>query len=236
MNHARRRRRRLALWSAPPALLALDVAAKLLSVGALGGYAAHAFGTDDQDGAARAASWLQVANLFEPHKAYFASGDAHVLAGDFSAARKDFEAALDAGADTDECRVRVNLVLSVEKLGDAALSAGSKPTAATLFREALDVIESSPAQCAQEGPGNSSGEGKALDSAADRLKAKIAADSGGTAEGEKQAKDSLSEQPQEQLQKLGESARQAQRERAEGQEREEYLHGPENDAGVDRPW
>ncbi|YCH08456.1 tetratricopeptide repeat protein [Arthrobacter sp. alpha11c] len=236
MNNARRRRRRLALWSAPPALLALAVAAKLLSVGALGGYAAQAFETADQDAAAGAASWLHVANLFEPHKAYFASGDVHVLAGDFTAARKDFEAALDAGAGTDECQVRVNLVLSIEKLGDAALAAGNKPMAATLFREALDVLESSPAQCAQEGPGNSSGEGKALDSAMDRLKAKIAADSKGSGEAKKQAKDSPSEPQQEQLQKLGESAQQAQRERTEGQEREEYLRGPENDSSVDRPW
>lgn len=231
---ARRRRRRLALWSAPPALLALAVAAKLLSVGALGGYAAQAFESADHDGAAKAASWLQVANLLEPHKAYFASGDAHVLAGDFTAARKDFEVALDAGASQDECQVRVNLVLSIEKLGDAAIAAGSKPTAATLFREALDVVEASPVQCGQEGPGNSSGEGSALESAADRLKAKIAADSDGR--GEMPAKDAPPDQQQEQLQKLGESAQQAQRERAKGQEREEYLRGPGNGSGVDRPW
>lgn len=236
MNKARRRSRRLALWSAPPALLALAVAAKLLSVGALGGYAAQAFEMADQDGAARASSLLHAANLFEPHKAYFASGDAHVLAGDFTVARKDFEAALDAGAGQDECQVRVNLVLSIEKLGDAALAAGNKPMAATLFREALDVVESAPAKCGQEGSANSSGEGNALDSAADRLKAKIAGDSDGRAEAEKPAKDSPSEQQQEQLQKLGESAQQAQRERTEGQEREEYLRGPGNDSGVDRPW
>jgi tetratricopeptide (TPR) repeat protein len=226
--------RSLALWSIPPALLALAVALKLLSVGALGGYAAHTFGTADQDGAARAASWLQVANLIEPHKAYFASGDAHVLAGDFTAARKDFEAALDAGAGKDECQVRVNLVLSVEKLGDAALAAGNRPTAATLFRDALDVVQSSPAQCGEEGPGNSAGEGRALDSATDRLKAKIAADSKGS--GEVQAKGTLPDQQHEQLQKLGETAQEAQRERAEGQQREEYLRGPANNSGVDRPW
>ncbi|BCW36563.1 hypothetical protein StoSoilA2_26190 [Arthrobacter sp. StoSoilA2] len=235
MKNARRRRRRLALWSAPPALLTLAVAAKLLSVGALGGDAAHAFETADQDRAARAASWLHVANLVEPHKAFFASGDAHVLAGDFTAARKDFEAALDAGAGEDECQVRVNLVLSVEKLGDAALSAGNQQMAATLFREALDLIDSSPSQCAQEGPGNSSGEGRALDSAADRLKAKIAADSDGRAGG-KPAKDTPPDQQQEQLQKLGQNAQQAQRERAEGQQREEYLRGPGNESGVDKPW
>lgn len=236
MKNARRRRRRLALWSAPPALLALAVAVKLLSVGALGGDAAHAFETADQEGAASAASWLHVANLVEPHKAFFASGDAHVLAGDLTAARKDFEAALDAGAGQDECQVRVNLVLSVEKLGDAALSAGNQQIAATLFREALDLIDSSPSQCAQEGPGNSSGEGRALDSAADRLKAKIAVDSDGRAGVEKPAKDTAPDQQQEQLQKLGQSAQQAQRERAEGRQREEYLRGPGNESGVDKPW
>ena len=132
-NNARRRRRRLALWSAPPALLALAVAAKLLSVGVLGASAGQSFDAGEQEGVATAASWLQVANILEPHKGLFVSGDAHVLAGDFAAARKDFESALEVGAGVDECRVRVNLVLSIEKLGDAA---GDPDAAAHLFTEA----------------------------------------------------------------------------------------------------
>lgn len=232
----RRRQRRLALWTAPPALLALAVAAKLLSVGMLGDSAADAYESGKEEGVAAAASLLQLVNVVEPYKAHFTSGDAAVLAGDFTAARKEFEAALQAGSGLDECKVRVNLVLSVEKLGDATATAGDQSEAATLFGEALEITGSSPAQCREEGPGNSAGEGDRLGAATDRLKAKIAAGSPGDGAEKQQDQDAPPTQQPDQLQKLGESAQKAQRERAEGQEREEYLRGPDNGPGVDRPW
>ncbi|PRB41836.1 hypothetical protein CQ020_17350 [Arthrobacter sp. MYb23] len=232
-NNARRRRRRLALWSAPPALLALAVAAKLLSVGVLGASAGQSFDAGEQEGVATAASWLQVANILEPHKGLFVSGDAHVLAGDFAAARKDFESALEMGAGVDECRVRVNLVLSIEKLGDAA---GDPDAAALLFTEAKATVESAPPQCHAAGPANSAGEGESLDAAQERLKGKLSA---GESPGKDPSTSGQATQPppnQEQLQQLEESGRQAQLERSEGQERGEYLRGPDKDPGVNRPW
>ncbi len=232
-NARRRRRRRLALYSAPPALLALAVAAKLLSVGVRGASAAESFDAGEQEGVATAASWLQVANLLEPHKGLFVSGDAHVLAGDFAAARKDFESAWGVGAGIDECRVRVNLVLSIEKLGDAA---GDPDAAARLFTEAKTAAENAPPQCHAEGPANASGEGESLDAAQERLNGKIAA---GESPGKDPSTSGQATQPppnQEQLRQLEESGRQAQLERSEGQERGEYLRGPDKAPGVDRPW
>lgn len=232
-HNARRRRRRLALYSAPPALLALAVAAKLLSVGVLGATAGQSFDAGEQEGVAGASSWLQVANLVEPHKGLFASGDAHVLAGDFAAAREDFEAALEAGPGVDECRVRVNLVLSIEKLGDTA---GDPEAAARLFREAKAGVESAPPQCHAVGPANSAGEGENLDAARDRLNGKISA--GESPRNDPSTSGQATQPPpnQEQLQQLEESGRQAQLERSEGQERGEYLRGPDKAPGVDRPW
>ncbi|MGR0160050.1 hypothetical protein [Paenarthrobacter nitroguajacolicus] len=227
-----RRRRRLALWSAPPALLALAVAAKLLSVGVLGATAVQSFDAGEQEGVARAASWLQVANILEPHKGPFASGDAHVLAGDFAAARRDFESALNAGAGVDNCKVRVNLVLSIEKLGDAA---GDRVAAAQLFREAMATAKGAP-ECHKAGPANASGEGESLDAAEDRLEGKIANGGSSSDQPATSNQETPSTPNQEQLQRLEESAQQAQRERSEGQERGEYLRGPDRDPGVDRPW
>jgi hypothetical protein len=235
MNHnpRRRRRRQLALWSAPPALLALAVAAKLLSVGVLGASAGQSFDAGEQEGAANAASRLLVANLLEPHKGLFASGDAHVLAGDFVSARKDFESALAAGAGVDECKVRVNLVLSIEKLGDGA---GEPDAAAQLFKEAKAAADSAPPQCHSPGPANSAGEGESLDSAQDRLNGKISAGESSSEDPSTSTQDNPSAPNQEQLQRLEENAQQAQRERSEGQERGEYLRGPDKAPGVDRPW
>jgi len=234
MNHNNaRRRRRLALWSAPPALLALAVAAKLLSVGVLGASAGQAFDAGDQERLDSASSWLLVANILEPHKAHFALGDAHVVSGDYAAARKDFESALAAGAGVDECKVRVNLVLSIEKLGD---SAGEPQAAAELFKEAKAAAESAPAQCHAAGPANSAGEGENLDAARDRLDGKIAAGDTAGNDPSPSATDPKASPGQEKLQQLEQNAQQAQRERSEGQQRGDYLRGPDTAPGVDRPW
>jgi len=227
--NSRRRRRNLALWSAPAALLALAAAAKLLSVGILGGSAESSFTAGNQGGVAQAAAWLGAVNVLEPHKAPFASGDANVLSGDFDAARADFEAALRAGAGVDECRIRVNLVLSVEKIADAAPGPQAKDR---LVRDALAVIEAAPVQCHEPGPANSAGEGAALEAAKDRLSGHQG-QSGATQDGAPQP----SAPPQEkQLQQLEESARKAQLERGEGRERDEYLRGPDDSNGVEKPW
>lgn len=232
-NTGRRRRRRLALWSAPPALLALAVAAKLLSVGALGAAAGQSFSSGEQQGVANAASWLHVANILEPYKAHFASGDAHVVGGDPAAAREDFESALEAGAGVDVCKVRVNLVLSIEKMGDGA---AERDAAAQLFSEAMAAAKSAPPECHKAGPANASGEGNSLDAAVNRLAGKIS-DGESPADGESRPDQEASAPPkQEQLRQLEENAQRAQRERSEGKERGEYLRGPDKDPGMDRPW
>lgn len=231
----RRRRRKVALWSAAPGVLAVVVAAKLISVGALGATASDAFRAAEPHGVAQAAAWLMVANAVEPHKASFAAGDAHVLAGDFEAARQDFESALQAGAGADECKVRVNLVLSIEKLGDAKAAAGGKTAAAALLQEALDAAASSAGRCQQAGQSNAAGEGDRLAAAENRLKEKLAADNDASG-GSKPAGEPPAAPEQQQLRKLEESAQQAQRERMEGQERGEYLRGPDSGQGVERPW
>ena len=137
-----RRRRRLLLWSALPVLLALALAAKLLSAAWFAGQASGAFARGDAPAVESAAAVLGVANFLEPHKAPFAAGDALALSGDYAGARTAFEAALAAAPAADECRVRVNLALSIERLGDAdagrrhggtaALPARTAPTRASV--------------------------------------------------------------------------------------------------------
>ncbi|MDI3211636.1 hypothetical protein [Arthrobacter sp. AL12] len=121
----RRRRRRLLLWSALPVLLALLLAAKLLSAAWFAGQAGGAFARGDAPAVESAAAVLGVANFLEPHKAPFAAGDARALRGDYAGARTAFEAALAAAPSADECRVRANLALSIERLGDAEADAGT---------------------------------------------------------------------------------------------------------------
>lgn len=232
------RRRRLLVWSAVPVLLLLVVAAKLVSVPLLANQAARAFEAGDSRAVQAAADGLGVANFVELHKAPFAAGDARVLAGDFPAARLLFEEALAAvpQGSADECAVRVNLSLAIETMGDGKRTEDPS-SAASLYAEALAITEHAPYGCFSGA--NAPASGEQLRQAEDRLKGKLAASAQpDEAQGSKQEDNSDKETSleQSQLEQLEESARQAQRERNAGREREEYLNDTDYGSGPDRPW
>jgi hypothetical protein len=104
-----------------------------------------------------------------------------------------------------------------------------------LFKEALDAANAAPEKCREAGSANADGEGSTLDSAAARLSGKIQ----GTDRkaGDAPTAPNKATEPQAgKLKDLRDSAQQAQKERSEGQQRDEYLRGPDNGSGVDRPW
>ena len=146
-----RLRRRLVLWSLPVVVLMLLVAAKLFVTVALGEDALRSYTQGNITSTQEDAERLHVANVIEPHKAPFALGDARVLAGDFDGARSAFEQALTlAPKDSlESCQVRVNLVLSLEKLGTAATSAGRTAEAKAYADRLSEVVAQAPQGCFQ---------------------------------------------------------------------------------------
>lgn len=235
----RLRKRRLLLWSAVPVLLVLCVAAKLLSLGPIAEHAARAFAANDAAAVGMAAEGLQLGNILERHKAPFAAGDALVLSGDTAAARSRFEDALDLApvASTDACIIRLNLVLAIERLGDDKLRSQDPAAAATTFTEALDMAAAAPDGCFTSGAGAEAG-GK-LTQAEERLRDKLQGAGAGQEEIQQEPgeEEQQADAPNEtQLEELAESARESQRERNNGREREEYLGDSEYAPGPDRPW
>ncbi|MDQ0673151.1 hypothetical protein QFZ36_000712 [Pseudarthrobacter siccitolerans] len=242
-NHTRRRR--LLVWSAPPALLVLCLAAKLLSLDPLAGHAARAFDAKDAAAVGVAAEALQAGNIVEPHKAPFAAGDAQALAGNFAAARLRFEEALELVPDVpsgppDACIIRLNLVLAIERLGDDKLRLEDAVSAAALFTEALEVAGAAPDGCFSGSPAAEAG-GK-LSEAEGRLNGKLRAATGSAGEQADAAEESVPAEPEAdspdlyQLEQLEESARESQRERNSGRERADYLEDTGAGSGPDRPW
>ena len=231
------RRRRLLGWSALPVLLALCVAAKLLSLGVLGGQAASGFAAGDARAVDAAAGGLGIANVVEPHKGPFASGDSAVLDGDYGAARTRFEQALGMAPDgsPDSCLIRVNLVLAIERLGDQRLQAGDPASAVLFFADALAAAGQAPEACGSVAP---DADGR-LAEARDRLEGKLAAAGQPAGQPAAPAEDSppdgTGDARQSQLQQLQDSAREAERERNSGREREKYLDG-DGGAAPGRPW
>jgi len=235
-------RRRLLVWSALPAVLVLCLAARLLSLDPLAGHAARAFDAKDAAAVGQAADALMAGNIVERHKAPFAAGDAQALAGNFAAARLRFEDALELApaGSPDACIIRLNLVLSIERLGDEKLRGEDTGAGAALFTEALEVVGAAPDGCFSGGAAADAGE--KLSEAEGRLNGKLNTARDSAAEHGNAAEESASEEPEadspspNQLEQLEQSARESQRERNNGRERSDYLEDSGTGPGVDRPW
>lgn len=142
-----RLRRRLLIYSAPPSLVAVLVAAKLISVVLVGDSAISAFTHGDANGVRSDAAMLGVANVIDPAKARFAAGDAAVLDGRLDEADGNFTAALARTDAANSCPVRVNLELVRETQGDIAAAAGDRARAEERYGSALAVIDDAPPAC-----------------------------------------------------------------------------------------
>src|SRR5689334_3543514 len=142
-------RKRMVVWSLPFVVILALVATKLLTMVALGDEAVRAYSSGNVTATESAADRLGFLNLIEPHKASFARGDARVLAGDFDGARAAFEESLSlAPKDSREsCQIRVNLALSLEKLGQAAHNAGQADQAKQYFDRVQQVVSDAPPGC-----------------------------------------------------------------------------------------
>lgn len=149
-----RRRRRLLAWSAPAVLLALLAGAVLLGVALGNAHARSAYDAGDYRAAATRYAHQRpfTAVGVEPWKAWFNSGTALERGGEHFAALEDLRVAhrlvpvgttdADGRPDpgTPECRVRNNLSVALESMGDDARAADDPAMAASYYREAMDTI------------------------------------------------------------------------------------------------
>ncbi len=120
--HLRRRRRRLLLASAPVVVLLVLVAARLVSLNLVHAQTLAAYEAGDKPNTLTWGERQGWVNVVESFRSPFAIGDAHVLSGHFELARPWFEQAFEQvpKGGIDDCKVRVNLGLTYEALGDAA--------------------------------------------------------------------------------------------------------------------
>ncbi|WP_415823314.1 hypothetical protein, partial [Mycobacterium senriense] len=142
-----RLRRRLLIYSAPVAGVALLVAIKLLSVVLVGNSATHAFASRDGDTVRSDAAILGFANVVEPARAPFAAGAAAVLDGRLEDADAHFADALARTDVAGSCPVRVNLELVRETQGDRAAAAGDRTRADERYASALAIVDAAPQAC-----------------------------------------------------------------------------------------
>ncbi|MEO6530764.1 MAG: hypothetical protein ABI563_07770 [Specibacter sp.] len=232
-----RRRRKLLLASAPVVLVAVVVAAKLLSLPISAGQAQQAFDGGRGGRTLQAGQAMGVLNMVERYKAHFAQGDGHILLGDFPKAQEQFAAALDLVPANESCKVRVNLVLTLEKLGEAKDKAGDPASARALYAQGSDVIAQAPRDCfTPNGENNKDGEGEALKEAHKRLEEKQAAGKGDGQQPQK-GSDAPAEEPPpaSKLEQLEKNGQQARKERSRSETLSEELSNGEPEQYA-KPW
>ncbi|GAA2491815.1 hypothetical protein [Terrabacter carboxydivorans] len=147
--HLRRRRRRLLLASAPVVVLLVLVAARLVSLNLVHAQTLDAYTAGDKP---RTLVWGQRqgwVNVVEQFRSPFAIGDAHVLSGHYDLARPWFEQAFAEvpKGGIDDCKVRVNLGLTYEALGDAAKARERTDEWKQFYDKGITITKERPPLC-----------------------------------------------------------------------------------------
>lgn len=231
-NRARRRVRRILLIASLPLVLAaLALCGKLLSMYAFAHQSAAAYADEDYAGTARAAQGQHPLNWFEPYKAPFNLGVGLADGGDLAGARAAFEESLALAHGLEQCAVRVNLGIVLERIGDAALLAGDPAGAARAWQEALVVTTDAPEGCGTPEADSTSPDpdrelGETMQEQEQRLREKLE----GRAEDPEQPEQP--EQPDDaELDDIKEQLEQG------AEDRQAHDQGGDGDgAGTDRPW
>jgi hypothetical protein len=145
----RRRRRRLLLGSLPVVVLLVVAALRLLSLNLVAGQTLSAYQAGDRAGTQEWGERQGWVNIVEQFRSPLAIGDAHVLTGDFEHARPWFEQALEEvpKGGIDECKVRVNLGLTYEALGDAAKAKERTTEWKQFYEKGIQTTSQRPPLC-----------------------------------------------------------------------------------------
>ena len=131
-------------------MLALVVGAygvKVVSMYASAHRAISAFWTADYPATIDAARGQEFLNWFEPYKAPFNIGVGYAASGAFEEARGRFTEALGLARGVEVCPVRFNLALTLERLGDDALTAGDARAARDHYLASLTLTRDTPEEC-----------------------------------------------------------------------------------------
>jgi len=147
--HLKRRRRRLLLASAPVVVLLLLAAVRLVSLNLVHAQTLAAYQAGDKPGTLAWGERQGWVNVVEPFRSPFAIGDAHVLSGHFDLARPWFEQAFEQvpKGGIDDCKVRVNLGLTYEALGDAAKARERTDEWKQFYDKGIKITKERPPLC-----------------------------------------------------------------------------------------
>lgn len=142
-----RRRKRLLLFTSPLIIIACVVGIKWVSLSLFTTLSNDASKRGDYDSAI---SWLQpltLANFIKPYIVYYNIGTAEFQKSDYDSAEKSFRRSLELRPGNDECSVRLNLSLTLEKQADLLVEADDIDNAIVKYDETKAVVLDSQTPC-----------------------------------------------------------------------------------------
>ncbi|MDO4773774.1 MAG: hypothetical protein Q4A37_01460 [Candidatus Saccharibacteria bacterium] len=142
-----RHRKRLLLYSAPLCFVALVVSLKFIAIATFSSLAHANYHHSQFQAAANLLQPLHIANWFEPYKAPFNHGNALFKKSDFHGAEAMYRKALETVPAKHECNVRINLALSLERLGDQAVQDKQLDKAILHYDQVKAVIRDGQDSC-----------------------------------------------------------------------------------------
>ena len=168
-----RLRRRLLMASAPPALVAVVVAVKLISVVVVGNSAQTHYASGDIGALSDDVSLLRILDLVQPANTASTAGGLAVLQDRLQEADAQFTDALTRTATDRSCPVRVNLALVREREGDIDAWEARLESARQRYESALAVIAEAPQGCFDGNTDPDSARRAVREDAGERITAKI---------------------------------------------------------------
>ena len=145
----RRLRRRLALWALAPALVVGLVGAKLVHQHVAAERAVAQYLDGDAEAALNTASQLQWLNWVERWKPDYDIGTSLLALDALDEAHRSLEAALRLAEPVEQCPIRANLAIVLERQGDRARAADDFAGAIAKWQEALHVLDGRDESCAE---------------------------------------------------------------------------------------
>jgi tetratricopeptide (TPR) repeat protein len=145
---AAKRRRRFILFSIPFALLAAAFATKLISMSIIADRTVSLYADSEYEGSMNSAQQQKFVNFLESWKAPYNTGTSMLQLGLLDEARTELEAALPMAEPPQQCPIRANLAITIERQGDARLAADDTAGAVALWQEALAVLDARDPSCA----------------------------------------------------------------------------------------
>ncbi|MDJ1369855.1 hypothetical protein [Gulosibacter molinativorax] len=145
----RKLRRRILLWSLPVVLLAGALGVLLIGQHFVAKTAIAQHQDEKHEEALNTSGQLALINLVERWKPHYNMGTSYLELDALAEAGAQFTTALELAAPAEQCPIRANFAITLEREGDKLLAEGSAEGAYAKYEEAIALIEAQDPACDQ---------------------------------------------------------------------------------------